>query len=56
MDGQTDGVMDESDLIGCCPTKVERPINLESIIGGIFQNLLVKIFSKLVYFDGMHPS
>ena len=56
MDGQTDGVMDESDFIGCCPTKVERPINLESIIGGIFENLLVKIFLKLVYSDGMHPS
>ena len=25
-------------------------------MGGIFQHLFLKIFSKLVYFDGMHPS
>ena len=30
-------------------------INLQNIIGGIFQHLLVRIFSKLVYFDGVHP-
>ena len=31
-------------------------INLQSIIGGIFQHLLVRTFSKLVYCDGRHPS
>ena len=26
MDGRTDGQMDDSDFIGCCPTYVERPV------------------------------
>ena len=31
-------------------------INLQSIIGGIFQHIFVKNFLTLVYFDGIHPS
>ena len=31
-------------------------INLQSIIGGIFQHIFVKKFLTLVYFDGIHPS
>ena len=27
-DGQTDGQTDGSDFIGCCPTNVERPIDM----------------------------
>ena len=47
LDGQTDGQMDESDFIGCCPTNVERPKTIMISCKNAVFDLFIRKFSQI---------